>query len=246
MQRWGVTLMVGSMMATIAFAVGPGGGGPAPGGCGSGRLIQGLALQDVDAAEEADLLHMREEEKLARDVYVAMDDLWGLRVFRNISSAEQRHMDAVLTLLDRYSISDPVGDNGPGVFGDATLQQLYLDLTAQGSISLNDALIVGATIEDLDIKDLQDALERTDNEDITTVYQNLMKGSRNHLRSFVALLSGNGIAYEPQFVSLADFEAIISTPHERGPVDAFGDPVDSLGCGNRRLGYSGGPGGSGF
>lgn len=246
MKRWGVAILGGLMMTAFAFAAGPGGNGPAPSYCGSGGLIQGLPLQDVDAAEEVDLLHMREEEKLARDVYVAMDDLWGLRVFRNISGSEQTHMDAVLNLLDRYSIPDPVGDNGPGVFEDATLQQLYHDLTAQGNTSLNDALWVGATIEDLDIKDLQDALERTDNEDIATVYQNLMKGSRNHLRSFVALLSGNGISYEPQFISQADFEAIVSTPRERGPVDANGDPVDSTECGNRRLGYRGGPGGSGF
>ena len=61
---------------------------------------------------------MREEEKLARDVYLAMDDLWGLRVFSQISWSEQNHMDAVLAVLDKYGVLDPVGDNPTGVFTD--------------------------------------------------------------------------------------------------------------------------------
>ena len=243
MKRWIVSILAALMIATVAVAAGPGGSGPGSGGCGPAGLIRDLPLQDVDATEEADLVYMREEEKLARDVYIAMDDLWGLRVFRNISYSEQRHMDAVLSIMTRYSIADPVGNNDPGVFESDTLQQLYLDLVSRGSGSLNDALVVGATIEDLDIKDLQDALGRTDNEDISTVYQNLMKGSRNHLRSFVSLLTANGITYEPQFISQFDYDAIINSPKESGPVDANGDPTDPPACGNQ--GGSGGPGGPG-
>ena len=92
--------------------------------------------------------------------------------------------------------------------------------------SLIDALMVGATIEDLDIHDLDEALSRTDNDDIRTVYQNLQKGSRNPLRAFVGLLEDSGVPYEPQYISIEEYEQIVDTPRERGRLDADGNPLD--------------------
>jgi hypothetical protein len=94
-------------------------------------------------------LIMREEEKLAYDVYTALSKKWGLTVFNNISSSELTHTTAVLTLLNKYNIADPVGNNAVGIFGNSTLQALYNQLVVQGSISLTEAVKVGATIEDL-------------------------------------------------------------------------------------------------
>ena len=65
------------------------------------------------------------------------------------------------------------------------MQTLYDTLVEQGKYSLLDALMVGATIEDLDIKDLQEFSSQIDNEDILLVYSNLERGSRNHMRSFI-------------------------------------------------------------
>ena len=56
------------------------------------------------------LIHMRVEEKLARDVYLTLFDTWGLSIFNNIAVSEQRHMDAIKNLLDKYGIEDPVED----------------------------------------------------------------------------------------------------------------------------------------
>jgi hypothetical protein len=226
-----------AMLITTSFALartGPGGGSS---GCpGLLTIVAELPYEEVDAVEEADALLMREEEKLARDVYLAMDDLWGLRVFSQISWSEQSHMDAVLAVIDKYGIVDPVSTNPPGVFTDPALQQTFDLLFDQGSQSLIDALVVGATIEDLDIHDLDVALSRTDNLDLRTVYQNLQKGSRNHLRAFVGLLQANGETYEPQYISQAEFDAIVSSPKEHGLMDADGEPVDCT---------AGGGGGSG-
>lgn len=206
-------------------------GGNGGDGCDAATLLADLPYETVDTDEQAALVYMREEEKLARDVYRAMDDLWGLRVFRNIANAEQTHMDTMLALLEKYGIDDPVGANGFGVFVDPQLQALYGELVAQGSSSLSDALIVGATIEDLDIDDLEVDLAQTDNEDVATAFQNLQKGSRNHLRAFIGLLDGSGLTYEPQFISVVEFEAIVSSARERGAVDADGEPVDGSRCG---------------
>ena len=223
-----ILLLASSLLIPVALARGGRGGGNA--GCGTGAMIADLPYQEVDADERGDLLYMREEEKLARDVYRAMDDLWGLRVFANISHAEQRHMDAIMRLLEKYGIEDPVGDNPDGRFVNAKLQALFHQLVAEGSESLNAALTVGATIEDLDLHDLATNLARTDNEDIQTVYQNLAKGSRNHLRAFNSLLVGNGVTYTPQFISQVEFDEITSSAKEQGAGDANGDPISNGDC----------------
>ena len=178
--------------------------------------INQLPSEPLSEAEKTSLIFMREEEKLARDVYAFLYDRWNLLIFENIAASEQTHTDAVLSLLDKYNISDPVENNAYGVFADSNLQQLYTDLTTQGSASLLDALIVGATIEDLDISDLNKAMLEVDNQDITYVYGNLTKGSRNHLRSFYSQIQAQNGTYEAQFISQEEFDAIVNTAIERG------------------------------
>lgn len=176
-----------------------------------------LPSDPLSDAEKNSLLFMREEEKLARDVYLRLLDSWNNQVFNNISGSEQTHMDAVLLLIEKYSLTDPVGDNGIGVFVNDSLQALYNLLLPQGQTSLTEALKVGALIEEVDIIDLQNALDNfVDNEDITLVYENLMKASRNHLRAFVRNLSNKGITYEPQRLTPEAYNAIINTGWETG------------------------------
>ncbi len=165
---------------------------------------------DLSEAEYEGLLLMREEEKLARDVYLALYDIWGIRVFSNIAGSEETHMNAVLPLLETYGIEDPIKDDTRGVFTDPMLAALYTDLVAQGSKSLTDAFTVGATIEDLDINDLQELMEETDREDIDFVYGNLLRGSENHIRSFVGQLSRSGEVYEAQHISQAELNGILN------------------------------------
>ncbi len=185
---------------------------------GLSTVVANLPMQELSAEEEVGLAKMREEEKLARDVYQVLYQKWNHRVFGNIARSEQRHMDAVRALLDKYSLPDPVTDPSVGVFTSPELQELYNSLVAQGQQSLVAAFRVGATIEDLDLKDLHDLLAQTDNTDIQAVYQNLAKGSRNHLRAYTSQLSMNGETYQAQFLTQEQVEDIITSPMERGPV----------------------------
>ena len=164
----------------------------------------------LNEAEYEGLLLMREEEKLARDVYLALYDIWGIRIFSNIAGSEETHMNAVLPLLETYGIVDPIQDDTPGVFTDPMLASLYEQLVSQGSKSLTDAFTVGATIEDLDIKDLQELMAETDREDIDFVYGNLLRGSENHMRSFVGQLARSGESYEAQYISRAELNGILN------------------------------------
>lgn len=177
--------------------------------------LSALPAEDVSDDEIAGLIFMREEEKLARDTYIEMFKIWNSKIFDNISKSEQTHTDAVLELLEKYSITDPVGDNAPGVFTDQTLQSLYDALIAQGSASLIDALLVGAAIEEIDIIDIQVQVDNfVDNQDITLVYENLLKGSRNHLRSFVSNLEKQGIVYQPIKLSQQSYDEIVNSTME--------------------------------
>lgn len=173
-----------------------------------------VEILSLSADEVNSLNLMREEEKLARDVYTFLYTKWNLQIFVNIGESEQRHMDAVLQLLTKYNLPDPVGSNNAGKFSNTRLQELYNQLTAQGSISLADALKVGATIEDLDIFDLETALTKIRNQDIRAVYENLNRGSRNHLRAFYSNLVNRGEMYVPQYISQTEFDSIVSSSKE--------------------------------
>ncbi len=162
-------------------------------------------------AEIEGLLYMREEEKLAHDVYVTLYDKWGMQLFDNIAGSELSHTNAVKALLDTYGIDDPASGAAVGVFTDPALQSLYDELVATGAKSPADALKVGAAIEEIDILDLQQNLTGMTNTSIRQVYESLLKGSENHLRAFTSTFARQtGETYAPQYLSAAVYNAILS------------------------------------
>jgi len=144
---------------------------------------------ELSEEERDGLIHMRIEEKLARDVYIAMGELWNHKIFLNIQLSEQSHMDAIKSKLDKYNVPDPLTTDSVGVFPDPAFQQLYDQYIQQGNQSLQEALLVGMAIEELDIADLTYQLTFVDNPDIIRVYQNLKSASESHLLAFTKCLN---------------------------------------------------------
>lgn len=171
------------------------------------------ATTPLSQAESDSLTFMREEEKLARDVYDALGS-YGVP-FTNIVNSEQNHMDAIGTLLDRYDLDDPAATTAKGEFVDPDLAALYTDLVNQGKPAELAALAVGCEIEELDIRDIDLAKESVDHADIVSTYDNLLLGSRNHLRAFNGKLVSLGGSYAPQFIDRATYDAIVSSPQEK-------------------------------
>lgn len=163
----------------------------------------------LSPAEAADLLFMQEEERLARDVYAVFYETWGMNVFENIGDAEQSHTDSVAVLVRRYGLEDDSAEVTAGVFANPELQKLYDDLVLTGMQSPEDALRAAALVEETDIVDLQDAMSRTENADILRVYENLIAGSENHLRSFVRNLEQRGESYSPVVLTQDEYEDIV-------------------------------------
>lgn len=172
---------------------------------GSSEVSQALSDEEISG-----ILFMREEEKLARDVYLYLYEKYPLRPFLNISKSEQAHMDAVKYLIDTYELVDPVGENPPGVFMNEDLQELYDKLIEEGSKSREEALKVGALIEEVDIIDLQSELNETaKNEDVIRVFTNLCAASENHLRAFVRVLALYDVDYVPVLLEKEEFDRIL-------------------------------------
>lgn len=163
----------------------------------------------ISDAEALDLQFMREEEKLAHDVYVYMFRNWNTRVFDNISKSELQHTTQILRLLNQFQIADPASTE-PGLFNNPELQSLYNQLIEQGLESNLEALKVGATIEEVDILDLIERLQHTTNPTIIRTYNNLEKASEAHLRAFVRVMASLDYNYEPQFLSPEEFERIMN------------------------------------
>jgi len=169
-----------------------------------------LSSSDVDI-----LLKAKDEEKLAHDVYAVLGATWGSQVFLNITKAESTHLSAVIYLLAVNGSAEttlaPLGE-----FSNPAIKTLYDNLISKGNLSLGDALQVGASIEELDIRDLTLYEGQTTNANITLVFENLLKGSRNHLRAFNRQLTTLGITYTPQYLDAATYQTIISAAFEKG------------------------------
>lgn len=185
----------------------------------AGRPGGGVVTTPLTPVETADLRFMREEEKLARDVYLQSYDQWATPSFANIASSEQSHMDAMLRLLRRYQLADPAAGAAIGEFQDPSLQALHDNLMALGSATELAALKVGGFIEEVDMRDIVAAMDRSQHADIDQTYARLLCGSRNHLRAYAAQVSlVSGTAYAAQVLTQSEVDAIVYTATERcGP-----------------------------
>ncbi len=174
--------------------------------------IQSLECSsDPATLENADadgLLLMREEEKMAKDVYTVFYHNYKLPVFLNISKSETRHTEAVLRLINYFELEDPALSED-GAFSNPDIQELYYTLVDMGTDVIS-ALQTGAYIEEYDIADLKKLLETTTNSDIQKVYTNLLEGSKSHLKAFTRVLASRKVTYEPQILSVEEYDAIIS------------------------------------
>ena len=181
-------------------------------GAGGGSAAADGATSDALAA---DLQFLREEEKLARDVYATLYERWHLRPHQNIASSEQTHTSRVKDVLVSLGVPDPVKDDAVGVFVNPDLRKLYGDLVARGLQSEVAALEVGATIEDLDIRDIERMKARTTNPAVLSMYESLECGSRNHLRAYTSQLAARGTTYAPQYIGAAELATIRAASNER-------------------------------
>ena len=201
---------------------------------GGASTIDSASSTTVDEHERLHLVFMREEEKLARDVYITLGMQYPyVNVFGNIVQSEERHTCSVCDKLQQYGITDPVTNNNVGVFSGEEFgvyfTEKFQQLTDRGTEGELEALYVGAYIEELDMIDIRqcpavivetiDSVEAvsdcgkvyTDNADIQRLYDSLLEGSESHLRAYVKKIEqriGEG-NYQAQVLSQESIDAIL-------------------------------------
>lgn len=142
------------------------------------------ATPTITAAQKAQLIYIIQEEKLARDVYTALAAKGYSQKFGNITSSEQTHMNLVAGLLKTYGIANPTTGLKPGVFKDKTLTALYAKIMSTATKSSADAIAAGVLIEKTDIADIEKMLKGFTQQDINSVLNSLLSGSKKHLAAF--------------------------------------------------------------
>lgn len=184
----------------------------------SGLPKMAVAQTVSEDTSAPDMTYLTEEEKVARDVYQAFAKKYSKRVFENIARSEQHHLEKMSDLLTTCDKDIPraVRKDKPGRFDSPELQELYQSLVARGEKSLEDALRVGALIEETDILDLRAAAAGAECEEATQLYVRLEKASYNHLRAFVRNLDKQGVTYEPVLLAQEDYTDILSQEKFRG------------------------------
>ncbi|MFC4258859.1 DUF2202 domain-containing protein [Marinobacter lacisalsi] len=202
--------LIGSMVfggASLAVA----GSGKGKGGQAADAPASAVIDPSLTELEISDLRYMREEEKLARDVYLTLDGQWGAQtqVFARIALSEETHTSTVDYLLDKFGVEDPVVNETIGVFTNQELQALYNELVAKGKSSFINALYVGALIEEKDMRDILAAINQTDERPIIIAYSNLLDGSKSHLRAFVRVIETQGLTYEAQLLDPEEVRLIL-------------------------------------
>jgi hypothetical protein len=170
-------------------------------------MASAAAVATLSSREKDGLIFIWEEEKAARDLYTSLYEKNNLSIFLNLITSEQSHMDQARAVIEKYGL--PLPENEPGIFQNQTMQQMHDELLAEGLQSDQDALQVAAAFEEISIMDLEKELAAAQAEDIRTVYQGLLAGSRKHLRSYVAELEDQGIQYDPRYLDRVEFEETV-------------------------------------
>ena len=106
-------------------------------------------------------------------------------------------------------------DGGVNKIVKQGLVSLFDNLLTQGKLSALEALYVGAAIEEVDMLDLQTAIEKADNDHIRRMYENLLSGSRNHLRTYIKQIEEQGDVYEALFLNQTEIDAVMQRQSSR-------------------------------
>jgi hypothetical protein len=176
----------GAGMGNGRGAGGGAGNGQGPGaGDGTCDLLTITAAKGtLTDAQRTTLASLAQEEQLAHDLYAAFADRYDAAIFDRIATAEQRHLDALRQLMQRYGVTDPTAGKAAGQFTDPAVRATYDRLLAEGAKSQAAALGVGKQVEQTDVDDLQRALTGLSAPDAQQVYTHLVAASRQHLTAF--------------------------------------------------------------
>ena len=167
-----------------------------------------IVSNQLSDEQKYSLAYMWNEEKLAKDIYLALNKLTPHNTLYNIATrSEVRHEASVENLVKQYDINitnlkdytvsyseEELRALKPGEYAVPEVQELYNALYEKGSKSLKDALEVGCMVEVTDVNDLDEYIEiAKDNSNLISTFDFLRRGSYNHYWAFDRALKNLGV-----------------------------------------------------
>jgi hypothetical protein len=159
-------------------------------GLGYPAAVQAATSATTTGLTNAQLTEMREEERVARDLYTQLGRSSGEAIFTRIAAAEQRHLDAVERLMSSQGMDPDAAGTTVGRYAVPDLQSAYNRWLAAGRASDQAAYKVGVELEKQDIAELK-ALRVASGTTGARVVQALRTGSEHHLAAFTKAVNGD-------------------------------------------------------
>ena len=177
---------------------------------GNGFDLSLYPESNLTDAQKYTIAFMWNEEKLAKDIYLALNSIYPTHQLETIATqSETKHQALVEELVQRYDLNitnlvdykenyseEELRAFEPGEFAIQAIQDLYDALYSKGSQSQQDALEVGCMVEVTDINDLNEEIaiaEEVNASDLVAVFSHLRDGSYNHYWAFDTGLKNLGI-----------------------------------------------------
>jgi len=189
---------------------------------------------DLTADEIEFVYAVREDEKVARDLYTLFFEKYSLKVFSTIAKSESNHMRAVEILLDYYEIDFPI-PGAYGVFEDSARQTIYDSLVIKGSTAL-EGFRVMAQMEEECVISYRNVLADITNSNIKIVIENLGKASENHFKAAIRQVTALGGTYSPKYMTQEEYNAIIAKGFEQGKRYRYKNMGDTTNSGKKMNG----------
>ena len=179
-------------------------------GNGNGIDLSQYPLSNLTDAQKYTIAFMWNEEKMAKDLYLELNEIYPTQQLENIAiKSETMHQALVEDLVQRYDLNitnlvdykenyseEELRAFAPGEFGVQEIQDLYDALYAEGTLSQQAALEVGCKVEVTDVNDLLDEIsiaEEVNAQDVIAVWNVLLNGSYNHYWAFDKGLKNMGV-----------------------------------------------------
>ncbi len=189
-------------------------------GCGSsggGGNQQKLTIPDINAYPLSTLTedmkyalsYMWHEEKLAKDIYLSLNEInYNKQMYNIATKSETVHENLVEDLAVRYDLNltnvadykeyyakEDLANLAQGEFAITKIQDLYNALYDFGKVSPQQTLQVGCMVEVTDINDLNEFIAKSSEaSDLLAVFDFLKEGSYKHYWSFDNGLKSIGVA----------------------------------------------------
>lgn len=177
-------------------------------GAAATTAASAAAPESLNDDQKYALAFMWHEEKLAHDLYLALNDVNPAMQLSNIANkSEITHVAMVEALVKTYDINitnledytvayseDELRALAPGTFAIPEIQKRYDTLYVQGVESLAASLETGCKVEVIDVEDLNGAIATAaGHQDIIDTFELLRSQSYNHYWAFDGALKNLGV-----------------------------------------------------